>query len=200
MDFQEKEKLYKIRKTVIEMLTDRNIHVPDSEKITFEEFTIKYNNKNIDIYFNDGNKNIYIYFHIDTKNFSKSDLKTLIQKIVNEYENEDINLILLLGEKDLNSAVSKELEKEMYKNVEIFFKNKMIFNITHHSYVPKHIVLNKEEETELLEKYYTIGNKLPEILRTDPIAKYYGMKPKQICKIMRNSPEVGTYPYYRIVR
>jgi len=76
----------------------------------------------------------------------------------------------------------------------------MIFNITHHEYVPKHILLSKEEEDEVLEKYNTSKNKLPKILRTDPIARYYGMKNDQICKIIRKSPEVGEYIYYRLVR
>ena len=76
----------------------------------------------------------------------------------------------------------------------------MIFNITHHIYVPKHIILTKEEEKEVLEKYNTTKGKLPKIPKTDPIAKYYGMKSDQICKIIRKSPEVGEYVYYRLVR
>ena len=61
----------------------------------------------------------------------------------------NINLILLLKDKE-NSAVSKELSKDIYKNVEIFLKKNMIFNVTKHIYVPQHILLNKEEELELL--------------------------------------------------
>jgi DNA-directed RNA polymerase I, II, and III subunit RPABC1 len=76
----------------------------------------------------------------------------------------------------------------------------MIFNITHHVFVPKHILLNLEEERELLEKYNTTKGKLPKISKSDPIAKYYGMKSNQICKIIRRSPEVGEYFYYRLVR
>ena len=76
----------------------------------------------------------------------------------------------------------------------------MIFNITHHELVPKHIILTKEEENELLEKYNTTRGKLPKLSKSDPIAKYYGMKSDQICKILRKSPEVGEYVYYRLVR
>ena len=201
MDFQDKNKLYKVRETILEMINDRGYLVPDSEKITFEQFVLKYNNKNIDIFINDEikNKKIYVYFHNDIKNFSKGDLKSVIQKVISEYNDQDINLILLLREKE-NSAISKELTKEAYKNVEIFLKKNMLFNITHHNYVPKHILLNEVEEKELLEKYNTSKGKLPKISKLDPIAKYYGMKNDQICKIIRKSPEVGEYIYYRVVR
>lgn len=201
MEFQDKKTLYKVRETLLEMITDRGFIIPPSEIISFSEFIIKYNTKNLDIYINDeiNNKKFYIYFHNEIKNFSKNDLKNIMQKIFTQYEDADINLVLLLREKE-NSAISKELTKDIYKNVEIFLKKNMIFNITHHLYVPKHIVLSKDEEKELLEKYNTTKGKLPKISKVDPIAKYYGMKPDQICKIIRKSPEVGEYVYYRLVR
>jgi len=201
MDFQDKKNLYKVRETILEMINDRGYLVPESENITFEEFVLKYNNKNIDIFINDEvkNKKIYVHFHNDIKNFSKGDLKNITQKVISEFSDEDINLILLLREKE-NSAVSKELTKEAYKNVEVFLKKNMLFNITHHVLVPKHILLSKEEEKDLLEKYNTNKGKLPKISKVDPIAKYYGMKSDQICKIIRKSPEVGEYIYYRLVR
>lgn len=201
MDFQDKKILYKVRQTILEMINDRGYSVPEIEKISFEEFVIKYNNKNLDIYINDieNNKKIYVYFHNEVKNYSKNDLKNIMQKLINEYQDSNINLILILREKE-NSAISKELTKDSYKNVEIFLKKNMIFNITKNEYVPKHILLNNEEEKELLDKYNTTKGKLPKISKTDPIAKYYGMKSDQICKIIRKSPEVGEYLYYRLVR
>jgi DNA-directed RNA polymerase I, II, and III subunit RPABC1 len=201
MDLPEKQILYKVRKTVLEMLFDRGYIIPEIENITFEEFVIKYNNKNIDIYINDEikDKKICVYFHNEIKNFSKNDLKTVMQNIISKYNDQNIILILVLKEKE-NSAVSKELNKETYKNVEVFLRKNMIFNITKHVYVPKHIVLTNEEEQDVLDKYYITKNKLPKLLRSDPIAKYYGMKSDQICKIIRKSPEVGEYIYYRLVR
>jgi DNA-directed RNA polymerase I, II, and III subunit RPABC1 len=202
MDFlKDKKDLFKVRQTLLEMIEDRGYNIPNIEKITFEEFSIKYDNKNLDIYIKDEEKNkiFYINFHNENKNFSKSDLKNIMQKIIANYEDENINLILLLKEKE-NSAVSKELSKDVYKNVEIFLKKNMVFNVTKHIYVPKHILLNKEEELQLLEKYNTTKGKLPKLSKLDPIAKYYGMKNDQICKIIRKSPEVGEYVYYRLVR
>lgn len=202
MDFEERKTLFNIRKTVIEMLQDRNYIVPQSELINFDDFSIKFKNKNLDIFIdnteNDKGK-VYVYFHNEPKTIPKVDLKNLLSKTIETYNDENIKLIILLKEKG-NGSILKEINKEIYKNVEIFMNKNMIFNITHHEFVPKHIILSEEEEKEVLDRYSTPINKLPKILRTDPVAKYYGMKPNQICKIIRNSPEVGDYLYYRLVK
>lgn len=201
MDFQDKNTLYKVRKTVLEMIADRGFIIPELENITFEQFTAKYNNKNVDIYINDEfqNKKIYVHFHNETKNFSKKDLDNIMQKVIIAYNDESIKLILIIKEKE-NSAVTKELSKETYKNVEVFLKKNMVFNVTHHVFVPKHVLLTKDEEDDLLTKYNTVKSKLPKLSKSDPIAKYYGLKTDQVCKIIRKSPEVGESIYYRLVR
>ena len=126
-------------------------------------------------------------------------MKNLLNKTIETYQDEEIKLIIILKEKG-NGSIFKEITKEVYKNVEIFMNKNMIFNITHHEFVPKHIILTEDEENEVLQKYSTTKNKLPKILKNDPIAKYYGMKTNQICKIIRKSPEVGDYIYYRLVK
>lgn len=200
MNFEEKNTLFKIRKTVIEMVEDRKYIFPDSDKINFEEFSAQFDAKNLDIFINNENKSpIYIHFHNENKSLAKSDLKNLVESIIEKYNNHEIKIIILLKERG-NGSIFKELNKEEYKHVEIFMNKNMIFNITHHQLVPKHSLLSSEEEEEILEKYNTTKNKLPKILKTDPIVQYYGMKPDQICKIIRKSPEVGESVYYRLVK
>lgn len=200
MDFQDKQNLFKVRKTVIEMIQDRGFSIPESENISFEVFMLKYENNNLDIFIeNEDGRKIYTHFHNEIKSFRKLDLKNIMQKVMSTYNDPEITLILILREKE-NSSVSKELIKDSFKNVEVFLKKNMMFNITHHVYVPKHIVLTPDEEKEVLEKYSTTKGKLPKMSKNDPIAKYYGMKSEQICKIIRRSPEVGESIYYRLVR
>ena len=200
MNFEEKNTLFKIRKTIIEMVEDRKYIIPDSDKINFEEFSAQFDAKNMDIFINDENKSpLYIHFHNENKSLAKSDLKNLVESLIEKYDNHEIKIIILLKEKG-NGSIFKELNKEEYKNVEFFMNKNMIFNITHHQMVPKHSLLSSEEEKEILEKYNTTKNKLPKILRSDPIVRYYGMKQDQICKIIRKSPEVGESVYYRLVK
>ena len=72
-------------------------------------------------------------------------------------------------------------------------------NILEHSYVPQHIILNKEEENKFREKYNIRSNAdIPEISRFDPVAQVICMKPGQICKIIRPSKNAIISNYYRI--
>ena len=51
-----------------------------------------------------------------------------------------------------------------------------------------------------MKKRYNIVNdtELPEISRYDPVAQAIGMRPGQICKIIRPSKTAITTDYYRI--
>ncbi len=196
MDFQEQDRLFKVRKTALEMIHDRGINIPLELNITFEQFKVQYDENNIDIYVNDveKNKKVYIHFYYG-KSFSKNNLKDLMTKIIEKYQDDNIMVILILKEKE-NAMVTKELQKPNYKNVEIFLQENLVFNITHHVLVPKHSVLTVDEENELRFN----KNDLPRILKTDPVAKYYGMKSGQICKIERVSNVSGFTYYYRLVK
>jgi len=73
------------------------------------------------------------------------------------------------------------------------------FNVLEHSLVPKFIVLNEEEDNEFRKKYNITNNsQIPNISRFDPVAVAIGMRPGQICKILRPSRTAITAPYYRI--
>lgn len=198
MDFQEQDRLFKVRKTVLEMIEDRNIKIPVIDKnLTFEQFNVQYTANNIDIYINDeeNNKKVYIHFYNSDKSFGKKTLSDLIINITEKYQDDSILIILILKDKE-NNLVSKELQKPNYKNVEIFIQQSLIFNITRHVLVPEHRILTEEEEKSL--KFNK--KELPTILKTDPVAKYYGMKTGQICRIKRPSTVSGFTYYYRVVK
>lgn len=73
------------------------------------------------------------------------------------------------------------------------------FNVLEHSLVPKFTVLNEEEDKEFRKKYNITNNsQIPNISRFDPVAVAIGMRPGQICKILRPSRTAITAPYYRI--
>ena len=63
MDLEEKNTLFKIRRTVLEMISDRKYIIPLSENIDFEEFIIKYNNKNLDIHGDGAQRRVFC--HVD---------------------------------------------------------------------------------------------------------------------------------------
>lgn len=65
--------------------------------------------------------------------------------------------------------------------------------------MPKHIILNKEEEKEVLDKFKIRPENLPKILINDPVVKAIGAKEGDVLKITRKSKTAGTSLYYRIV-
>lgn len=72
-------------------------------------------------------------------------------------------------------------------------------DITKHTLVPKHIILNEKGKEELLNSYGITTKQLPRILESDPAVKAIGAKIGDVLKITRKSTTAGVADYYRIV-
>lgn len=186
---------FHVYQTLVEMLTDRGYDV--SKHIDYDEFIIMYEENNYNI--TDNDNKVHVTFFKDVKTFSKKDLTDIVQNIKAEFDNENINIIIILRDK-YNITIEKELAKELYKNVEIFLFKNLTFNITRHQDIPKHIPLTEEEAKEVLTKYKITKAQMPKMLATDPMARYYGVKSGGIFKIIRPSTSAGEYITYRYVR
>ena len=81
----------------------------------------------------------------------------------------------------------------------IYNLDRLQYNILEHEYVPKHTILKDEEVVEF-KKTFNINkdNQIPQISRYDPVAIAIGLRPGQICKIIRPSKTAITADYYRI--
>jgi DNA-directed RNA polymerase subunit H len=74
----------------------------------------------------------------------------------------------------------------------------MTADITSHSIVPKHEILDENSAKEVLMKYEVDRSKLPKIKKNDP-ALPEGVKIGDIIKITRKSATAGEALYYRVV-
>jgi DNA-directed RNA polymerase subunit H len=73
-------------------------------------------------------------------------------------------------------------------------------DVLRHDFVPKHIILTKEETNELLNKYKIRVIDLPKILNTDPVVFAVGGKEGDVIKILRKSrTTLEEIEYYRYV-
>lgn len=203
------DEIYKIRLVLSELLEDRGMGNRcintglsiDEIELMAEEF--KNNDSVLDIFIPNGmsedgiqnDKKIYIKWFPKVDG-EKSDVlfnKTydMITEINGMGRNDDIIFILA----DRNSGGITEIMKEWVNskvNVSLFNYKDLLYNVSRHRYVPKHIKLDKTEILEL-KKILKLESllQLPLIERTDPIARYYGLRRGDVVKIERSGMIFG---------
>jgi DNA-directed RNA polymerase I, II, and III subunit RPABC1 len=186
----------------MEMLEDRGYEVSVEDKsMNYEDFTNRLEENAIQLvatYRTNPVKMAYVAFILDSKSFSKKDLVALKALMDEKYPMNEMTVIIVQDKQ--TPQIAKELLNDEYKLYEIFSMKNLMFNITHHEIVPRHILLNQEEIELMLKQYQTTRAQLPKLLTTDPVAKYYGMKAGDVCKIIRQSPMTGESYYYRILK
>lgn len=194
-------KLYKARITVLEMMTDRGIAYPASLNIDkIEQFRIEYYSRNIDIFINHEGQRIFIKFLINSK-IKPNQIKDIIEGLKTEYLEKETDKLILVIKPKPNSTILKIIKEKEYRFVEIFWLNNVVFNITKHVLVPKHIKMTEDEIKTIMDKYYIVSKStFPVMNRDDPIARYLNLSSGDVCKIIRKSITSGEYISYRVVK
>lgn len=96
--------------------------------------------------------------------------------------------------RDTVTPPAKNVIEELQEfNIEIFKETSLRYNITKHRLVPRHSTLPKAEAIEFKKKY---GVKIPVLLKTDQVARFYNFQKGEIIRIDRNDGTVS----FRIVK
>ena len=138
---------------------------------------------------------LFVFFPADEK-VGVGPIKTYVLRM----KEENVVRAIIVIKNDLTHFAKqavRELASRGYK-VEYFKDAELLVDITEHKLVPEHIVLTKQEKTELLARYRLKPGQLPRIQVIDPVARYFGLAPKQVVKIVRPSETAGRYITYRI--
>ncbi len=192
-------KFFKTRQTVLEMLRDRKYDTSkyfdkngEYIQLNQELFNENFNINNLQLIvskLNNPDDKIQVLFH------EKKIGIDILKLIISEMNDINITHTLLIVKHKITSFAKKEIIKLSSKyNFEIFLENEMLFNITKHRIVPKHILLDDNEAKEIINCYGKKAFYLPKIFKTDAICKYYDGKVGDIFKIEREKNI-----YYRVV-
>jgi|TARA_B110000967_G_scaffold201254_1_gene238282 DNA-directed RNA polymerase subunit H (RpoH/RPB5) len=199
--------VFKSRQNLLKLLVAQGYDVNDYEEFSVNEVHVMYNNLQLDMLMSsetpaDNSKKVYVKYHL---------AKTLRRDNINDYIDDLYNLEQVLTKNDTLIIVIKQephepllnILKQIWEQEGIFIMiynlERLQFNILEHTYVPKHTILNDEEVNDMKKRYNIINDKqLPEISRFDPVAQAIGMRPGQMCKIIRPSKTAITTDYYRI--
>ena len=197
------EKLFRSRRTILEMLRDRG-YVFSNELFIDDKDSFKklFYSKNLDFRVDcDGKTPVFIKWMLNFKikpNMIKDTIDTIREE--NFAENSPGKIILVTKAKP-NTNISKIFKEKEFRGTELFWLNTVIFNITKHILVPTHTKMDDEEVIKLLAELY-IQNKfhLPIMLKSDPITRYLDLSSGDVCRITRYSPTCGHYYSYRVVK
>lgn len=138
---------------------------------------------------------------------SKEVLKELLKefKEVEDFEEEykTKNFIIVVMELPSSTTMNTLLarDKTLQQNggmLQVFTLKELLYNPSKHVLVPEHKKLTDEEAKEVLEKYMIKSKaQLPQIHRTDIMARWLGLRHGDVVRITRFNPTSGEYYYYR---
>ena len=110
--------------------------------------------------------------------------------------------LMIITKDDMNETMTNLLKHiyEKDKTLIIIQSIKHLqFNILENVLVPPHRVLTNVELEEIRLKFnITDDAQFPDISRFDPVAKIIGIRPGQVCEIIRPSKTAIEGKYYRI--
>jgi DNA-directed RNA polymerase subunit H (RpoH/RPB5) len=204
--------IYKSRKTLLELMKKQNYNIDDYENFSINEVNSMFQNKQLDLLLekkSDENapkterrKKIYISYYL-TKTLRQQNIQEMIDDLfhLEEILTKEDTLMIIVKE-DMNETMTNLLKHIWEQDgILIIIQNikRLQFNILEHVLVPEHRVLNNEEVDQIKLKYNIIDDsQFPDISRFDPVAQIIGIRPGQVCEIIRPSKTAINSYYYRI--
>ena len=200
--------IYKSRKNIIDLMKKQNYNVTEYANFSINEVNSMYQNKQLDISLEKNTDSVektkvYIHYILEKPTLRSAELQEIIDDLFNLEETLTKNdtLIIIIKE-DMNETLTNEV-KHIWERDNIFVTiiniKRLQFNILEHQLVPPHRVLPLNELLVIQKKYnITKLTDLPEISRFDPVAQVIGIRPGQVCEIIRPSKTAIKSYYYRV--
>ena len=202
--------VYKSRKTILQLMAKQGYNVEEYDNFSVSDVNSMFHNKQLDMLLekNDPDvgekrkKKIYIRYYL-AKTLRPQNIQEMIDDLFNleEILTKDDTLLIITKE-EMNETLTNLLKHIWEQDgILIVIQNikRLQYNILEHTLVPPHRVLSKDETDAIRERYNIMSDsQFPEISRFDPVAQIIGIRPGQVCEIIRPSKTAIQSMYYRI--
>lgn len=204
-------KLFKSRSVIIEMLKMRGFNIEPYENFSMNEIeamfkatekktTAELGSIDMTVVNSLGGK-LYVKYLLASK-LRTSNFKTLIDEMLDGLlQNGDEVIFILKDNVNNMDTFDSMLEGYLAMNnvfIQIFSLDNLMFNITKHQLVPKMRIISPLEKESVLDRYSATPGQMPQILKSDPQAKFLGVRKGDMCEIIRASETAGNSITYRM--
>ena len=202
--------IFKSRKHIVNFLKRQGFNVADYESFSIHEVNAMYQAKQMDMLFkkDDASKKTYVKYHTGKGIHLEKSIRpvSIYEYIEDLFTLEEIltkqdDLIIIINDEP-NETIEKTL-RHIWEQDGIFVNvisiKRLQYNILEHTLVPPHVVLSKADGLAIKQKYNIMMDKqMPDISRFSPVAQLIGIRPGDICKIIRPSKTAIQTEFYRI--
>ena len=194
---------FKSRETILALLKEQGYDVSNYENQSMNQVSAMHKEKQLDMLVeSETGKKAYVKYHL-AKTLSATNVYNYIDDLINidEVLQKSDDIIIIMKDEPTDSLVKalKNIWKQDGIFVTVHATKRLLFNILNHELVPPHRIMN-EEETEAFKEKFKITHltMIPDIGRFSPVALAIGMRPGQVCEIMRASNTAIQVPFYRV--
>jgi len=196
--------VYKARLNLLNQLEKQGFDIKSYIGFSINEVNsmLRYDQLDMELSSTNSKKKVFVKFYL-AKALRPTNITELTESLFDiEKKLLQNDHLIIITNNDPNETIIRTLNDIWQKNkyyIAILSLKRLQFNILEHTLVPQHTVL-QDNDAEEVKKTYNIldDSQLPEISRFDPVALAIGLRPGQICRIIRNSKTAITSEYYRI--
>jgi DNA-directed RNA polymerase subunit H len=201
--------IYQSRKIVLELMDRQGYDTSGYSNFSVSEINAMKQNNQLDILLESKpqmsgseGKKVYIRYYL-AKTIRPTNVNEMIDDlfVLTETLKKSDTLYIIIKD-NVNETLINEL-KHIWERDGIFIIIESIkylqFNILKHILVPEHNVMADTDVNNIMVKYnITDKNQFPDISRFDPVARAIGLRPGQVCNIIRPSKTAIETNYYRM--
>jgi DNA-directed RNA polymerase subunit H len=203
--------IYNSRRIILELMAKQGYNVNDYAHFSINEVNSMKLNNQLDMLLETNDdivnavnpkKKIYIRYYLGSRLVAKNIQEMIDDLFILTETLKKTDTLFIINKDEPNETLINEI-KHIWESDGIFIVIESIkrlqFNILEHVYVPPHRVLSESEVIDIMKKY-NITDKIqfPDISRFDPVARVIGLRPGQVCHIIRPSKTAIQSNYYRI--